>query len=169
MFSFLFFSLLIWLHKIMNGRTLKIHYHMSRTLKCIDLGVFCFIFGKLGKILKCPDLWMYAWLMFQYSRLWQQEKYGPVGLVHIDAHSDTNDSMLGEKIAHGTPFRRAMEEGCLVGNKVIQIGLRGSNYHLEDYEWAKTQVVDLQSNMILISLSHCWDITISKLSLLWKL
>jgi len=63
--------------------------------------------------------------------------------------------MLGEKIAHGTPFRRAMEEGCLVGNKVIQIGLRGSNYHLEDYEWAKTQVVDLQSNMILISLSHC--------------
>jgi hypothetical protein len=34
-----------------------------------------------------------------------QEKYGPVGMVHIDAHSDTNDTMLGEKIAHGTPFR----------------------------------------------------------------
>jgi guanidinobutyrase len=48
--------------------------------------------------------------------------------------------MLGEKIAHGTPFRRAFEEGCLVGNKVIQIGLRGTNYHLTDYDWGKQQV-----------------------------
>lgn len=48
--------------------------------------------------------------------------------------------MLGEKIAHGTPFRRAMEEGCLDGHRVIQIGLRGSNYSLDDYEWGKQQV-----------------------------
>ena len=58
----------------------------------------------------------------------------------MDAHADTNDSMLGEKIAHGTPFRRAMEEGCLDGHRVIQIGLRGSNYSLDDYEWGKQQV-----------------------------
>ncbi|WAR27629.1 SPEB-like protein [Mya arenaria] len=70
------------------------------------------------------------------------EKHGPVGLVHIDAHADTNDKMLGESIAHGTPFRRAFEEGCLVGNKVIQIGLRGSNYTLDDYEWGKKQPTD---------------------------
>ena len=69
-----------------------------------------------------------------------QEKYGPVGLVHVDAHSDCNDTMLGEKIAHGTPFRRAVEAGCLVGDKVVQIGLRGSNYSLSDYEWGKKQV-----------------------------
>merc|ERR1712212_1332888 len=42
-----------------------------------------------------------------------KEKYGPVGLIHVDAHTDTGDSMFGEKIAHGTPFRRAVEEGLL--------------------------------------------------------
>src|ERR1041385_8341118 len=40
-----------------------------------------------------------------------KKKYGPVGMVHIDAHADVNDSMFGEPIAHGTPFRRAVEEG----------------------------------------------------------
>ena len=39
------------------------------------------------------------------------EKYGPVGLVHVDAHADINESMFGEPIAHGTPFRRAVEDG----------------------------------------------------------
>lgn len=48
--------------------------------------------------------------------------------------------MLGEKIAHGTPFRRAMEDGCLLADKVIQIGLRGTNYSLQDFDWAKEQV-----------------------------
>ncbi|XP_072179931.1 guanidinobutyrase-like [Diadema setosum] len=57
-----------------------------------------------------------------------KEKYGPVGLVHIDAHDDVADLMLGEKVAHGTPFRRAAEEGCLDCHRVVQIGLRGSNY-----------------------------------------
>ncbi|KAJ8310111.1 hypothetical protein KUTeg_011976 [Tegillarca granosa] len=50
-----------------------------------------------------------------------KEKYGPVGLVHIDAHADTSDTMLGEKIAHGTPFRRAFEEGCLDGNRGFRV------------------------------------------------
>ena len=35
------------------------------------------------------------------------KKHGKVGLVHIDAHADVNDHMFGEKIAHGTTFRRA--------------------------------------------------------------
>ncbi|XP_060070652.1 agmatinase, mitochondrial-like isoform X1 [Ylistrum balloti] len=68
-----------------------------------------------------------------------RDKHGPVGLVHVDAHADTNDTMLGEKIAHGTPFRRAMEEGCLDGHRVIQIGLRGSNYNITDYDWGREQ------------------------------
>ena len=41
------------------------------------------------------------------------EKHGPVGLVHVDAHADINDTMFGEPIAHGTPFRRAVEEGLI--------------------------------------------------------
>ncbi len=69
-----------------------------------------------------------------------KEKHGPVGLVHIDAHSDTSDSMYDEKIAHGTPFRRAVEEGLLDCDRVIQIGLRGSGYTPSDYKWAREQV-----------------------------
>ncbi len=37
----------------------------------------------------------------------------PVGVVHIDAHTDTWDEFLGQKIGHGTPFRRAVEDGLL--------------------------------------------------------
>ena len=41
------------------------------------------------------------------------KRHGPVGLVHVDAHADINEAMFGEAIAHGTPFRRAVEEGLL--------------------------------------------------------
>ena len=72
-----------------------------------------------------------------------KERHGPVGLVHIDAHSDTSDTMFGEKIAHGTPFRRAVEEGLLDCQRVIQIGLRGSGYGPDDHDWARDQVSQL--------------------------
>lgn len=68
-----------------------------------------------------------------------KKKYGQVAIVHIDAHSDTNDHMFGEKIAHGTPFRRAVEEGLLACDKVVQIGLRGTGYSMGEYDWAKDQ------------------------------
>ncbi|MCW5481732.1 arginase family protein, partial [Pseudomonas aeruginosa] len=42
------------------------------------------------------------------------------GLVHIDAHADVNDHMFGEKIAHGTTFRRAVEEDLLDCDRVVQ-------------------------------------------------
>lgn len=67
------------------------------------------------------------------------EKHGPVALVHVDAHADVNDEMFGERIAHGTPFRRAVEEGLLQGDKVVQIGLRGSGYAAEDFDWPRQQ------------------------------
>ena len=66
-------------------------------------------------------------------------KHGPVALVHVDAHADVNDDMFGESIAHGTPFRRAVEEGLLQTNKVWQIGLRGSGYSADDFEWPRQQ------------------------------
>lgn len=47
-----------------------------------------------------------------------------MGLIHVDAHTDTNDEMFGEKIAHGTTFRRAVEEGLLDLKRVVQIGQR---------------------------------------------
>ncbi|MBZ3695916.1 agmatinase [Phyllobacterium calauticae] len=66
-------------------------------------------------------------------------KYGPVGLIHIDAHADINDHQFGEAIAHGTPFRRAVEEGLLDCKRVVQIGLRGSGYAAEDFDWPRGQ------------------------------
>jgi len=59
----------------------------------------------------------------------------PVSVVHFDAHADTMDELLGSKINHATPFRRAHEEGLLVPEKVIQIGLRGTRYSDEDIQY----------------------------------
>lgn len=67
------------------------------------------------------------------------KKHGPVGLVHIDAHADINDEMFGEKIAHGTPFRRAVEEGLLDCSRVVQIGLRGTGYSADEFDWSRGQ------------------------------
>ncbi|RJF90107.1 agmatinase [Oleomonas cavernae] len=62
----------------------------------------------------------------------------PVGMVHFDAHSDTNDRYFGDNLyTHGTPFRRAVEEGLLDPRRVIQIGIRGSIYDPSDLDFAK--------------------------------
>lgn len=67
------------------------------------------------------------------------KKHGPVALVHVDAHSDTNDSMFGERITHGTIFRRAVEENLVQADKMFQIGLRTTGYSAEDFDWARNQ------------------------------
>jgi guanidinobutyrase len=66
-------------------------------------------------------------------------RHGPVALVHVDAHADVNDEMFGEPVAHGTPFRRAVEEGLLACDKVFQIGLRGTGYASDDFDWPRSQ------------------------------
>lgn len=64
----------------------------------------------------------------------------PVGMVHFDAHSDTWDTYFGGyKFTHGTPFRRAIEEGLLDPRRTVQIGIRGSLYNADDMEWALEQ------------------------------
>ncbi len=52
---------------------------------------------------------------------------GPIGMVHIDAHGDTGDDYMGSRFHHGSPFRRAVEDGLLNPKRVIQIGLRGTS------------------------------------------
>ncbi|WP_299982654.1 agmatinase [uncultured Pseudoteredinibacter sp.] len=79
-----------------------------------------------------------------------KKKHGPVGLVHVDAHADINDHMFGEKIAHGTPFRRAMEEGLLDGERVVQIGLRGTGYSPDEYQWSRDQ------GFRVVQAEECW-------------
>jgi guanidinopropionase len=61
-----------------------------------------------------------------------------LGMIHFDAHSDTNDRYFGDNpYTHGTPFRRAVEEDLLDPKRIVQIGIRGSIYDPSDYDFAK--------------------------------
>ena len=62
---------------------------------------------------------------------------GPLGMIHFDSHTDLFDSYFnGTRYTHGTPFRRAVEEGLLDPRRVIQIGIRGTAYDFEDRDFA---------------------------------
>lgn len=84
-------------------------------------------------------------------------RHGPVALVHVDAHSDVNDTMFGEKIAHGTPFRRAAEEGLLDCDRVTQIGLRGTGYTAEDFDWSRKR------GFRVVQAEECWNVSLAPL------
>ena len=58
--------------------------------------------------------------------------HGPLGLVLLDAHADVWDQYYGERFFHGTPFRRAVEEGLLDPPRSLLAGMRGSLYGPED-------------------------------------
>jgi agmatinase len=59
-------------------------------------------------------------------------RYGPLALVHFDAHLDTWDTYFGQRYTHGTPFRRAWEEGLLRRDRSVHVGLRGPLYAQSD-------------------------------------
>jgi agmatinase len=59
-------------------------------------------------------------------------EHGPVAVLHFDAHLDTWDTYFGEPTTHGTPFRRASEEGLLDRERCLHIGIRGPLYSRED-------------------------------------
>jgi guanidinobutyrase len=77
-------------------------------------------------------------------------KHGPVAVIHIDAHTDTNDCMFGEKITHGTVFRRAIEEGLIDTRKMVQVGVRATGYSSDDFEWSR------QQGVMVIPAEECW-------------
>ena len=62
---------------------------------------------------------------------------GPLGMIHFDSHTDLFHSYFdGTMFTHGTPFRRAVEENLLDPKRVIQIGIRGTQYDREDLDFA---------------------------------
>lgn len=79
-----------------------------------------------------------------------KERHGPVALIHVDAHADINEHMFGEKVAHGCPFRRAWEDGCLQNDKVFQIGLRGTGYAADDFDWGR------EKGWTVVQAEECW-------------
>ncbi|WP_282169047.1 agmatinase [Ruegeria atlantica] len=65
---------------------------------------------------------------------------GPIGLIQFDSHTDLFDSYFGgHKFTHGTPFRRAVEEGLVDPKRFVQVGIRGTAYNTEDIEWGEAQ------------------------------
>lgn len=86
-----------------------------------------------------------------------KERHGPVGLIHIDAHADINDTMFGEKVAHGCPFRRAWEDGCLINDKVFQIGLRATGYAADDFNWGRDK------GWTVVQAEECWHKSLTPL------
>ncbi len=76
--------------------------------------------------------------------------HGPVGVVHVDAHADVNDAQFGEAVTHGTWMRRAIEDGLVAGERTVQIGLRGTGYTAEDFDWSR------QQGMRVVPAEACW-------------
>jgi agmatinase len=70
-------------------------------------------------------------------------RHGPVGLVHFDAHPDTWDEYFGSKYFHGTPFRRAVEEGLVDPRRMIQVGIRGPLYGPEDFAFHERHGIEV--------------------------
>jgi agmatinase len=63
-----------------------------------------------------------------------RQRFGPVALVHFDAHLDTWQTYFGAPVTHGTPFRRAAEEGLFLDSHSMHIGIRGPVYAASDLE-----------------------------------
>jgi agmatinase len=75
-------------------------------------------------------------------------QYPKLTVIQIDAHTDTSDEGWGQRFHHGTPVRRAIEEGLVQGNHIFQIGIRGSvgsaSYH--DYpKQAGINILDMRA------------------------
>jgi guanidinopropionase len=61
----------------------------------------------------------------------------PLGLIHIDSHTDTRDSFAGSKVMHGAPFRRAVEAKAIDPRRTIQIGIRGAQNATESWDYSR--------------------------------
>lgn len=78
-----------------------------------------------------------------------RDVHGPIALVHFDAHLDTWDTYFGAPCTHGTPFRRASEEGLVVKGRSAHVGIRGSLYDRSDL---------LDDEELGFTVVHCRDI-----------
>lgn len=82
-------------------------------------------------------------------------RHGPVGVLHFDAHLDTWDSYFGAPYTHGTPFRRASEEGLIDLEHSMHVGIRGPLYAVSDLP---------DSERLGFATVHCVDIEMLGLS-----
>jgi agmatinase len=69
-------------------------------------------------------------------------RHGPVGLVHLDTHTDTGSVVFGVEVSHGTPMRRLVEAGQVDPGRYVQIGLRGYWPGEEEFSWQREQGIE---------------------------
>lgn len=84
-------------------------------------------------------------------------RYGPVGLVHVDAHADISPSMFGERVTHGSWLRHAIVDGFVDPHRTVQIGLRGTGYTAEDFDWMRSQ------GGRVVPVEECWHQSLAPL------
>lgn len=84
--------------------------------------------------------------------------HGPVAVMHLDAHSDTNPPVYGGTYHHGTPFRWAIEEGLIDPARMIQIGIRGHNPAPDSLDYARAHGVRV------VTAADCYGRTISEIA-----
>jgi agmatinase len=70
------------------------------------------------------------------------KRHQPLSVIHFDSHPDTWDEYFGSKYSHGTPFRRAIEEGLIDPSHMLQVGLRGQVYGEEDFDFARSKGIE---------------------------
>ena len=64
-------------------------------------------------------------------------RHGALGLVHLDAHTDTGRELYGAELSHGTPMYRLVEQGHIAGDRYVQVGLRGYWPGGEEFAWQR--------------------------------
>ncbi len=70
-------------------------------------------------------------------------RHGPLAVVHFDSHLDTWDEYFGSKYFHGSPFRRAVEEGVIDPKHFAQVGIRGSIYDDSDLDFQRQHGIEV--------------------------
>jgi agmatinase len=71
------------------------------------------------------------------SAISELRRPGSIGVVHFDAHADTAPDSFGQLASHGTPMRRLIESGAVLGRNFVQVGLRGYWPPVEVLEWMR--------------------------------
>jgi agmatinase len=102
-------------------------FHIGEGIEQIDAGASAFLDRGTKLLTIGGDHTIALPLLRAVAR-----KHGPVALLHFDAHLDTWDTYFHEPLTHGTPFRRAVEEGLLDTEALCHVGTRGPLYGIKD-------------------------------------
>ena len=85
------------------------------------------------------------------------ERHGPIGMVHVDAHADVSRAMFGERITHGSWLRHAIDDGFVDPRRTVQIGLRGTGYAADDFDWI------VGEGARVVAAEECWHRSLTPL------